>query len=85
MNTKKPLLSFYSDLLFINTIQSVKNDFISNSTLQKLGYSYIQEYNYFIKDNIIEANGTSPIFTVDIITKEIFFVIFGNFKPIKYK
>lgn len=82
MNTKKPLLSFYSDLLFINSIQSVKNDFISNSTLQKLGYSYIQEYNYYIKDDIIEGNGISPIFTVDIITKEDFFERLTNFETI---
>ena len=67
-----PLLSFYFDMLFVNSIQSVKNTFKTNSTLQKNGYFYIQEYGYCMKDEMVEDNGTNPIFVIDIIRKEDF-------------
>jgi hypothetical protein len=72
MNSTHTLLSFYFDMLFVNTIQSVRESFIGNSTLQKNEYSYIQEYDYCMKEEMVEDNGTSPIFVIDIIRKEDF-------------
>lgn len=82
MNNKRQLLSFFSDMLFIDSIQSIKNAFIGNSTLKKQGYSYIDEYNYYMKDDIIEENGINPIFITDIITREVFFERLINFETI---
>ena len=81
MDSTSTLLSFYFDMLFVNNIQSVKESFIKNSTLQKNGYSYIQEYEYCMKEDMIENNGVMPVFINDIIRKEDFLerlMIFEN-------
>ncbi len=72
MMSSNTLLSFYFDMLFVNSIQSVKDSFNRNYTLQKNGYSYIQEYEYYMKEEMVEDNGTMPIFVNDIIRKEDF-------------
>ena len=59
-------------MLFVNDIQSVKDSFIGNSTLQENGYSYLQEHKYYIKDEMVEDDGTMPIFVTDMIYKEEF-------------
>ncbi|WP_159022251.1 hypothetical protein [Formosa sp. L2A11] len=82
MNSSSSVLSFYFDMLFINSIQSVKDSFIGNSTLQKNGYSYLQEYKYYIKDDMIEDNGSMPILLTDIITREDFLDRLLNFENI---
>ncbi|MBD45484.1 MAG: hypothetical protein CMC65_09780 [Flavobacteriaceae bacterium] len=65
-------LSFYFDMLFVNSIQSVKDGFIGNSTLQENGYTYLQSHNYYIKEKMVEDDGTMPIFVTDIIKREDF-------------
>lgn len=82
MNSASSLLSFYFDMLFVNNIKYVKDSFIGNSTLQRNGYSYIQEYKYYMKEEMVEDNGTMPIFVIDIIKKEDFFERLLNFESI---
>ncbi|MBS9766113.1 MAG: hypothetical protein KGV44_01075 [Flavobacteriaceae bacterium] len=67
------LLSVYSDILLVQGIEKYKKSFISNKTLRDFGYHYIQEYDYFMKDEMIEDNGFNPIFEIDIIKKDDFF------------
>ncbi len=66
------VLSFYFDMLFVNSIEHVKNSFIGNATLLKNGYVYLQNQNYHIKEEMVEDNGTTPVFVTDIIKKEDF-------------
>lgn len=66
-----PLL-FYSDMLFVNSIQSVKESFLGNSTLLENGYSYLQNQNYYIKEDMVDDNETMPIFVTDTISREDF-------------
>jgi hypothetical protein len=79
MQSKSTPLSFYFDMLFVNSIQSVKDTFIGNTTLQKNGYSYIQEQGYYMKEEMIEDDGNMPIFATDIINKNDFFIRLLNF------
>lgn len=72
MESSSSVLSFYFDMLFVNDIQSVKDSFIGNATLQENGYSYLQEYKYYIRDEMVEDNGTMPVFVTDMIYKEDF-------------
>tara|TARA_R110002049_G_scaffold93391_3_gene230915 strand:- start:21035 stop:21919 length:885 start_codon:yes stop_codon:yes gene_type:complete len=72
MQSPNSILSFYFDMLFVNSIEHVKNSFIGNSTLQKNGYSYLQEYKYYIKEEMVEDDGTMPVFVTDIIKREEF-------------
>lgn len=73
MQSLKSVLSFYFDMLFINSIEHVKKSFISNSTLREKGYSYLKEYDYYMNEFLHESEGEMPVFTIDIISKEIFF------------
>jgi len=72
MQPSNSVLSFYFDMLFVNSIQEVKDSFIGNSTLRGNGYSYLQDHNYYIKEDMVEDDGTMPIFVTDIIKKEEF-------------
>lgn len=59
-------------MLFIESIQSVRNSFIGNATLKKNGYSYLQNQHCLIKDEMVEDNGSQPIFITDIIEEKDF-------------
>lgn len=80
MQSSSTVLSFYFDMLFVNSIDAVKSSFIGNSTLQKNGYSYLQEYKYYIKEEMVEDNDTMPVFVTDIIKKEEFLERLLNFE-----
>ncbi|KIX20714.1 hypothetical protein SY27_12555 [Flavobacterium sp. 316] len=80
MQSKSTPLSFYFDMLFVNNIQSVKDTFIGNATLQKNGYSYIQEHGYFMKEEMVEDDGNMPIFVTDIIERKDFLEQLLNFE-----
>lgn len=73
-------LTFYFNMLFVDSIQQVKDSFIGNSTLQKKGYTYLQEYNYYMKEEMVEDDGKMPIFVNDIIKKEEFLERLLNFE-----
>lgn len=72
MSSEKQILSFYFDMLFVNSIATVKASFIGNSTLQNKGYEFIPEYDYYMKDEMVEDKGAMPIFVTDIIKREDF-------------
>ncbi|WP_282148612.1 hypothetical protein [Algibacter lectus] len=72
MQSSNSVLSFYFDMLFVYDIQHVKDSFIGNSTLQANGYSYLQDHNYYLKDEMVEDNGTMPVFVTEIIGKDDF-------------
>ena len=76
------LLSFYFDMLFVNSIEKVKSSFIGNSTLQKNNFSFIQNQNHYMKEEMVEDNGVTPIFVTDIISKEDFLERLLNFENI---
>lgn len=59
-------------MLFIESIQSVRNSFIGNATLKKNGYSYLQNQHCLIKDEMVEDNGSQLIFITDIIEEKDF-------------
>lgn len=80
MQSSNSTLSFYFDMLFVNSIEHVKASFIGNSTLQKNGYSYLQEYKYYMKEEMVEDNGTMPVFVADIIKREEFLERLLNFE-----
>jgi hypothetical protein len=46
--------------------------YLGNSTLQKFGYSYINEHKYYLKEKMVEDNGVMPIFVIDIIKEDDF-------------
>ncbi len=86
MNSENQIHSFYFDMLFVNSIESVKASFIGNSTLQKNGYEYIPEYDYYLKNEMVEDNGAMPIFVTDIIKREDFLdriLVFENTSILK--
>src|SRR5690606_24540699 len=70
----------YFDMLFVNSIQHVKDSFIGNSTLQENGYLYVQEYGYYMKDDMVEDDGNMPIFITDIIERKDFLERLLNFE-----
>ncbi len=72
MNSNNQILSFYFDLLFVNSIESLKASFVGNSTLRNRGYEFIPVYDYYMKDEMVEDNGATPIFVTDIIKREDF-------------
>jgi hypothetical protein len=76
------LLSFYFNMLFVNSIEQVKSSFIGNSTLQDNNFSFIQNQNYYMKEEMVEDNGVAPIFVTDIISKEDFLERLLNFENI---
>lgn len=80
MNSKNSPLSFYFDMLFVNSIKLLKDTFIGNTTLQKNGYSYIQEYDYFMKEEMVADDGNMPIFVTDIIKRNNFLDKLLNFE-----
>jgi hypothetical protein len=82
MQSSNSTLSFYFDMLFVNGIQSVKDGFIGNSTLQENGYSYLQGYNSYMKEEMVEDDGTMPVFVTDIINREDFLHHLLNFENI---
>ncbi|MCH3883471.1 hypothetical protein [Tenacibaculum aquimarinum] len=59
-------------MLYNNSIEDVKASFIRNSTLQKNGYSYLQNQDYHIKEEMVVDNGTMPVFVTDIISRKDF-------------
>lgn len=73
-------LSFYFDMLFVSSIQVVKEGFIGNSTLQENGYSYLQDHNYYIKEEMVEDDRTKPLFVTDIVKREDFLKHLLNFE-----
>ena len=54
MKQNKPSLSFYNDILFVNGIQSLRDSFIGNKILKGKGYSFIQEHDYHMKEDMVE-------------------------------
>lgn len=80
MQSSNSVLSFYFDMLFVNSIQDIKDSFIGNSTLKSNGYSYIQEYSCYMKDEMVEDNGSMPVFVTDIINREEFLDRLINFE-----
>ncbi|MBR9847492.1 MAG: hypothetical protein GYB35_15945 [Algicola sp.] len=68
----KQLLSFYNDLLFTYGISSIKDSFVGNKILKDKGYSFIQEYDYHMKDEMVEDDNVMPTFVTDIIKREDF-------------
>lgn len=79
-NSSPIILSFYFDMLFVNSIEHVKSSFIGNVTLQKKGYTYLQNHNYHIKEEMVEDNGKTPVFVTDVIKKEDFLERLLNFE-----
>ncbi|WP_438710751.1 hypothetical protein ACSTS3_18735 [Aquimarina muelleri] len=80
MQSLNSSLAFYFDMLFVNTIESVKDSFIGNATLKGNGYSYIQEYGYFMKEEMVDDDGKMPVFVNDIINREDFLERLLNFE-----
>lgn len=68
----KQLLSFYYDLLFTYGIASIRDSFIGNKTIKSKGYSFIQEQDYYMKEEMVEDDDVMPIFVTDIIKREDF-------------
>ncbi|EDP96740.1 DUF6617 family protein [Kordia algicida OT-1] len=68
----KQLLSFYYDLLFTYGIASIRDSFIGNETIKNKGYSFIQEHDYHMKDEMVEDDDLMPTFVTDIIKREDF-------------
>lgn len=79
MQSSSTVLSFYFDMLFVNSIDTVKSSFIGNQTLIKNGYSYIPEYEQYEKEQLFE-DGVSPVFVSDYIEREQFFERLLNFE-----
>lgn len=82
MQSSSKVLSFYFDMLFVKSIQSVKDGFKGNATLQENGYSYLQDHDYYLKDEMVEDNGSMPVFVTDIIGRKDFLVRLLNFENI---
>lgn len=80
MHSSDSMLSFYFDMLFVNNVEHVKSSFIGNSTLHENGYSYLQDYKYYIKEEMVEDDGLKPVFATDIIQKEDFLERLLNFE-----
>ncbi|WP_418512630.1 hypothetical protein [Corallibacter sp.] len=79
MQSSSTVLSFYFDMLFVNSINAVKSSFIGNQTLINNGYSYIPEYEQYEKEQLFE-DGVSPVFVSDYIEREQFFERLLNFE-----
>lgn len=73
MKSSNSALSFYFEMLFIDSIQTVKNNFVGNSTLLKNEYTYYKDHNCYIKEKMVEDDGKMPIFVTEIINKHDFF------------
>src|SRR5690606_23130010 len=66
------LLFFYQNLLFIDGLKSLRQKFNNNEMLINKGYSFLKEYDYYIKDEMVEDNGTMPSFVTSIIKRDNF-------------
>ena len=82
MQSSNLTLAFYFDLLFVNSIAEIQKTFFGNSTLEEKGYSYLEDYDYYIFDDIINPDGANPIFISQIITREDFLENILNFETI---
>jgi hypothetical protein len=56
-------IKFLEDLLFYDGIQKVESDFLGNQKLLTDGYDYNQEFDYYMKlDMVVDSsNSTSSI------------------------
>ncbi|HXJ99542.1 MAG TPA: hypothetical protein VNJ50_11890, partial [Gelidibacter sp.] len=82
-STPENPLSFYFDMLFVNSIDAVKNGFIGNLTIKENGYSYIQEYGYYMKEEMVEDDEIMPVFNTEFIYKEDFLSSLIDFENIQ--
>ena len=80
MKSRNTYLSFYSDIIILNGISSVKSTSTVNSTLYSEGYRYLPEYDYHMKEDMINEDSSMPTFFTEIITKEEFFEKLLNFE-----
>ncbi|NRD18596.1 hypothetical protein HNV08_00945 [Winogradskyella eckloniae] len=80
MQSSNSVLSFYFDMLFVNSIEYVKSAFVGNPTIQKNGYTYLQNQDYHIKEEMVGDNGTMPVFVTEIISREDFLERLLNFE-----
>lgn len=72
--------NFYFDFAFTNKHKSILFDFIGDSDLKNDGYWYIEEGDYYVKEEILE-DGDPPLLKMTSITREGFL----NYKFEKHK
>lgn len=66
------ILQFYHDLVFHNGIEVLFASFIKNPDLIANGFEYLQEYDYYIKDEMINDSEDAK-FEITIINRDKFF------------
>ncbi|MEZ4801514.1 MAG: hypothetical protein R2797_01985 [Gelidibacter sp.] len=84
MQSSKHTLSFYFDMLFVNSIEQVTQSFVGNPNFYEQGYSYVQQFDYYIKDVMVEEDDIMPIFETDIIERKDFLEWLLNIENIKF-
>jgi hypothetical protein len=65
-------LQFYHDLVFHNGIEVIFTSYINNHELITNGFEYLQEYDYYLKDEMV-IDGLNPKFEITIINRVKFF------------
>lgn len=69
-------LDYLNELLFFDGLENLNRTFLGNEELKLLGYTYIEQYAYYLKVDMVDDDGVQPIFTHDIMDINGFFEAF---------
>lgn len=73
MNNQHSYLEYISELLFFDGFDNLNRSFLGNDELKALGYTYIEQYAYYLRVDMVDDNDVEPIFTHDIMDINGFF------------
>lgn len=62
---------FYFDLAFSDSGKDLLSDFIGNQQLLSSGFEYLEEYDYYLKDEMV-VDDIQPVFVMTIINRDKF-------------
>lgn len=65
-------IDFYFNVAFNNEIANILSSFYNNKEFIDDGFEYLQEYDYYLKDEMV-IDGDNPKFVMTIINKEKYF------------
>ena len=62
-------LNIYQEIAFHKGMDKIIGNFLPNEQLEKQGFTYLKQYDYYIKDEMV-VDGDDPVFQMTIINRE---------------
>jgi len=62
-------LNIYHEIAFLKGMDKIMGKFLPNEQLEKQGFTYLKQYDYYIKDEMV-VDGDDPVFHMTIINRE---------------